>query len=92
MLFREEVHSSSASRKTMSFLQVKLRERKSPVINQTQFIRAVADKIKQRLFTTASDRAQPSVYATRKENSKTLICQIDVLDLEKIEHDNPCFG
>ena len=66
--------------KAMSFQQVELREGRSPVINQAQFIRAVADNMKERLFTTASSRAQPSVHVTRRENYKTLVGQIDVLD------------
>ena len=59
--------------KAMSFHQVELREGRSPVIYQTQFIGAVADSMKERLFTTASSRAQPSVHATRLENYKTLV-------------------
>ena len=54
--------------KTMSFQQVELREGRSSVINQAQFIRAVADNMEERLFTTASSRAQRSVHATRREN------------------------
>ena len=78
--------------KAMSFQQVELREGRSPVINQAQFIAAVADNMKERLFTTASSRAQPSVHATRRENYKTLFGQIDALDPEKIDHENPRFG
>ena len=48
--------------------------------------------MKERLFTTASSRAQPSVHATRRENYKTLVGQIDVLDPQKIDHENPRFG
>ena len=48
--------------------------------------------MKERLFTTASSRAQPSVHATRRENYKTLFGQIDALDPEKIDHENPRFG
>ena len=78
--------------KAISFQQVELREGRSPVINQAQFIRAVADNMKERLFTTASSRAQPSVHATRRENYKTLGVQIDLLDPQKIDHENPRFG
>ena len=39
-----------------------MREGKNPVINQAQLIRSVADNVKQKLFTTASNRAQPSVH------------------------------
>ena len=39
----------------------------------------------------ASNRAQPSVHATQKENYKTLVDQMDVLDPEKIELENPRF-
>ena len=76
----------------MSFQQVELREGRSPVINQAQFIRAVADNMIERLFTSASSRAQPSVHATRRESYKTLVGQIDVLDPQKIDHENPRFG
>ena len=45
-------HSILALRaeKAMSFQEVELKERKSPVINQTQFIWAVDDNIKQKAF------------------------------------------
>ena len=75
----------------MSFQEVELREGRSPEINQAQFIRAVADNTKERLLATASNRAQPSVHATRKENYKTLVGQMDVLDPEKTEHENSRF-
>ena len=78
--------------KAISFQQEKLREGRSPVINSAQFIRAVADNMKERLFTTASSRAQPSVHATGRENYKTLVGQIDVLDRQKIDHENPRYG
>ena len=77
--------------KAMSF-QKELREGRSPVINPAHFIRAVADNMKERFFTTASSRAQRSVHATRRENYKTLVGQIDVLDPQKIDHKNPRFG
>ena len=48
--------------------------------------------MKERLFTTASSRAQSSVHATPRENYKTLVGQIDVLDPQKIDHENPRFG
>ena len=70
---------------------VELREGRSSVINHTQFIRAVAD-MKQRLFTTVSNRKQSSIHATQKENYNTLVSQMDELDPEKIEHENPRFG
>ena len=69
-----------------------MREGRSPVINQAQFIRAVAHNTKGRLFTTTSNRAQPSVHATRKENYKTLVGQMNVLNPEEIEHENLRFG
>ena len=68
------------------------RTERSPVINQAQFNGAEADNIKERLFTTASSRAQPSVHATRRENYKTRVGQIDVLDPQKIDHENSHFG
>ena len=48
--------------------------------------------MKQKLFITVSNRAQPSVHATRKENYETLVSQMDVLNPEKIEHKNSRFG
>ena len=75
----------------MSFQEVELREGRSSVINRAQFIRAVADNMKERLFTQASNRAQPSVHATRKESYITLIGPIDVLDPKKIGRENPRF-
>ena len=48
--------------------------------------------MEERLFTTASSRAQRSFHATRRENHKTLVGQIDVLDPKKIDHENPRFG
>ena len=70
--------------KAMLLLEIQLREGKSSVINQVKFIRAVADNIKQRLFTTLSNRAQQSVDAIRTENYKTFVSQMDVLDPEKL--------
>ena len=85
-------HFIPTSRKTLLFQELELREGRSPVINQTQLIWVVADNMKQRFFTTDLNKAQPSVHATRKENHKTLVSQIDVLDPETIEHKNCRFG
>ena len=90
--FEGAFHFIPTSGKTLLFQEVELREGRSPVINQTQSIRVVADNTKQRFFTTALNKAQPSVYATRKENHKILVSQIDVLDPETIEHKNCRFG
>ena len=79
----EAFHFSPTSRKTNVIPGSRIEGRKNLVINQGQFIRAVADNMKERLFTTASKRAQPSVHATRKENYITLVGQMDVLDPEK---------
>ena len=57
----------------MSFQEVQLREGRGPVINQAQFIRAVADNMKQRLFTTVSNRAQASVVQLAKRCTNTLL-------------------
>ena len=88
------IHSILAlqAEKAMSFQQVELREGRSLVINQAQFIRAVANNMEERLFTTASSRAQRSVHATLRNNCKTLVGQIDELDPEKIDYENPRFG
>ena len=61
-------HFSPLSRKSNVIPKVELREGKSLVINQAHFFRNVADSVKQRLFITALNRAQPSVYVTQKEN------------------------
>ena len=61
-------HFSPMSKKSNVIPGSKIERRKKPIINQAQFIRAVADNMKERLFTTASNRAQPSLHAARKEN------------------------
>ena len=76
----------------MSFQEVQLREGRGPVINQAQFIRAVADNMKQRLFTTVSNRAQASVVATRQEMHENLVSQMAVLNPRNWVHENPRFG
>jgi len=58
---------AQCAEEAMSLQEVQLREGRVPVINQAQFIRAVADNMKQRLFTTVSNRAQASVIATCQE-------------------------
>ena len=50
----------------VSFQEVQLSEGRGPINNQAKLIRAAADKMKQRLFTTVSDRAKASVVATRQ--------------------------
>jgi len=69
-----------------------LREGRGPVINQAQFILAVADNMKQRLFTTLSNRAQASVLATRQEIYENLVSQMAVLNPRNWVHENPRFG
>ena len=64
----------------MLFQEVQLREGRGPVINQAQFIGAVADNMKQRLFTTVSNRAEASVVATRQEMYENLVSQMAVLN------------
>ena len=76
----------------MSFQEVQLREGRGPVIIQAQFIRAVADNMKQRLFTTVSNRAQASVVATRQEMYENLVGQMAVLNPCNWVHGNPRFG
>jgi len=87
-------HSVLAQRaeEAMSLQEVQLREGRGPVINQAQFIRAVADNMKQRLFTTVSNRAQASVIATRQEMYENLVSQIAVLNTRNWAHENPRFG
>ena len=67
-------------------------EGRGPVINQTQFTRAVADNMKQRLFTTVSNRAQASVVATRQEMYENLVSQMAVLNPRNWVNENPRFG
>ena len=76
----------------MSFQEVQLREGGSPVINQAQFIRAVADNMEQRLFTTVSNRAQASVVATLQEMYENLVSEMAVLNPRTWVHENPRFG
>jgi len=76
----------------MSFQEVQLREGRGPVINQAQFIRAVADNMKQRLITTVSDRAQASVVATPQEMYENLVSKLPVLNPRIWVHENPPFG
>ena len=75
-----------------SFQEVQLREDRGPVINQAQFIRAVADNMKQRLITTVSDRAQASVVATPQEMYENLVSKLPVLNPRIWVHENPPFG
>ena len=77
---------------SMSFQEVQLRESRGPVINQAQFIRAVANNMKQRLFTTVSNRAQASVVATRQEMYENVVSQMAVLNPRNWVHENPRFG
>jgi len=87
-------HSILAHRaeEAMLFQEVQLREGRGPVINQAQIMRAVADNMKQRLFTTVSNRAQASVVATRQEMYENLVSQMAVLNPRNWEHGNPRFG
>ena len=48
--------------------------------------------MKQRLFTTVSNRAQASVIATRQEMYENLVSQIAVLNTRNWAHENPRFG
>ena len=76
----------------MEFKGVHLSVGKSPIINSGQFIRAVSNNMKERLFTTTANKAQASVTANRKETYDTLINQMAVLDPDNWDHDNPRFG
>ena len=86
-------HSILAQRvEAMSFQEVQLREGRGPIINQAQFIRAVADNMKLRLFTTVSTRGQASVVSTRQEMYENLLSQIAVLNPHNWVHENHRFG
>jgi len=76
----------------MSFQEVQLREGRGLVINQAQFIRAVSDNMKKRLFTRVSNRAQASVVATRQEMYENLVSQMAVLNPRNWVHENPRFA
>jgi len=59
---------------------------------QAQYIRAVADNMKQRLFTTVSNRAHASVVATRQEMCENLVSQMAGLNPRNWVLENPQFG
>jgi len=75
-----------------SKVEVQLREVRDPIINQVQFIRAVADSMKQRLFPTVSNSAQASAVATHQEMYKNLVGQMAVLNPHNWVHEYPQFG
>ncbi|QQP58347.1 Hypothetical protein FKW44_003635 [Caligus rogercresseyi] len=50
----------------MKFKEEDLKVGRSPIIDASQFIQAVADSLNERLFTTRANRAQASVAAQRK--------------------------
>ena len=56
------------------------------------FIRAVTYNIKQRLFTTVSNRTQASVVATCQEMYKHRVSQMAGLNPHNLVHENPRFG
>ena len=56
----------------MSFQQEELREERSPVINQTQFIRAVADNMEERLFTTHQAELRVAFMQLEERTTKPL--------------------
>lgn len=84
--------AASQAEEVMEFKGEQLRVGKSPIINSAQFIQAVADNMKERLFTTTANRAQASVAANRKEAYNSLINQMAVLNPDTCDHDNPRFG
>jgi len=94
LVFSPGEHSilTQHAEEAMSFQEVQLREGRGPVIDQAQFIRAVADSMKQRLFNTVSNRAQASVVATRQEMYENLVSKMAVLNPRNWVHENPRFG
>lgn len=84
--------AASQAEEAMEFKGEKLRVGKSPIINSAQFIQAVSDNMKERLFTTTANRTQASVAANRKETYHTLINQMAVLSPDQWDHENPRFG
>ncbi|KAF3858860.1 hypothetical protein F7725_012061, partial [Dissostichus mawsoni] len=83
---------ASQAEEVMEFKGEELRVGRSPIIDSAQFIRAVADNMKERLFTITANRAQASVAANRKEAYNSLINQMAVLNPDNWDHDNPRFG
>ncbi|KAJ4931180.1 hypothetical protein JOQ06_025478 [Pogonophryne albipinna] len=83
---------ASQAEEVMELKGEELRVGRSPIIDSAQFIRAVADNMKERLFTTTANRAQASVAANRKEAYNSLINQMAVLNPDNWDHDNPRFG
>ncbi|KAJ3583827.1 hypothetical protein NHX12_015545 [Muraenolepis orangiensis] len=83
---------ASQAEEVMEFKGEELRVGRSPIIDSAQFIRAGADNMKERLFTTTANRAQASVAANRKEAYNSLINQMAVLNPDNWDHDNPRFG
>ena len=76
----------------MSFQEAELRKGRSPVINYAQFIRAVADNMKQRLITAASNRAHPSVSCNSKKEPQNSCLSNGCVRSRKIENENSRFG
>ncbi|KAJ4939392.1 hypothetical protein JOQ06_028841, partial [Pogonophryne albipinna] len=91
-LDRQHAVNASQAEEVMEFKGEELRVGRSPIIDSAQFIRAVADNMKERLFTTTANRAQASVAANRKEAYNSLINQMAVLNPDNWDHDNPRFG
>ncbi|XP_054873424.1 E3 SUMO-protein ligase KIAA1586-like [Amphiprion ocellaris] len=80
------------SEQKMIFEGEQLRVGKSPTIDSVQFIHAVVENMKQRLFTTTANRAQSSVVTSRKEAYNSLINQMAVLNPDSWVQDNPHYG
>ncbi|CAM2096659.1 unnamed protein product [Caretta caretta] len=92
-----EIHSKEAQKaeQSMMFKTSKLNgARKSPRINSSQFIQAVIDNMRTKLFTTASNKADQSTREERASNYKDLINNLSVLNCEKWQEnpENPHFG
>ena len=63
---KHELEASQAENE-MNFQGVELHFGKNPVINSAQFIQAVVDLLKEKLFTTAANKSQSNLPETRKE-------------------------
>ncbi|KAK5868103.1 hypothetical protein PBY51_012543 [Eleginops maclovinus] len=83
---------ASQAEKDMKFKEEDLKVGRSPIIDASKFIQAVADSLNERLFTTTANRAQASVAAQRKESYTTLMNQMAALDPKKWDHANPRHG
>lgn len=90
---RKHTVEASQVEDVMEFKGEQLSVGRSPII-YPKFIQAVADNMKERLFTISANRTQANVAVAenRKEAYKGLINQMTVLSPDKRDNGNPRFG